>query len=327
MISNDKNKLEMESSGIMKNEHHMPVMSAEVLEYLVPEKGACRFVDCTLGFGGHSLLVLKKNPEIEVFGIDQDINAVNYAKERLSFAKDRILIEKGRFSNVFELMQDNNWDTADRFLLDIGVSSPQIDIPERGFSYRFNGPLDMRMDTKTKKTASQILNYSPKEELIRIFRVYGEIRSARRLAEAIVERRKTKLWFGTTELAELCEKVIPPPRKGGIPSPTLCFQALRIAVNGELEELEEAVKSILRILAPKGRIGVISYHSLEDRIVKNIFKEEATNCICPPGLPVCVCDHKASLKLLTRKPLIPTGKEMELNKRSRSAKMRVAEKL
>jgi 16S rRNA (cytosine1402-N4)-methyltransferase len=315
MVNNDENKF------------HVPVMSSEVLEYLVPEKGSCRFVDCTLGFGGHSNLALKKNSELKLLGIDQDINAINYAKERLNFAEDRILIEKGRFSNVVELMEKNNWDTADSFLLDIGVSSPQIDVPERGFSYRFNGPLDMRMDNKTKKTASQILNYTSREELIRIFRVYGEIRSARKLADAIVERRATKLWFSTTELAELCNKVIPQPRKGGIPAPTLCFQALRIAVNEELEELEEALKSILDVLSPKSRVGVISYHSLEDRIVKNIFKEEATDCICPPGLPVCVCNHRASLKLLTRKPLMPTNEELDINKRSRSAKMRVVEKL
>jgi 16S rRNA (cytosine1402-N4)-methyltransferase len=310
-----------------ENKFHVPVMSSEVLEYLIPKNGECKFVDCTLGFGGHSLLALRKNPEVKVLGIDQDINAINYAKERLSFAEDRILIEKGRFSSVVDLMKVNNWDTADSFLLDIGVSSPQIDVPGRGFSYRFNGPLDMRMDSKTKKTAAQILNYSPIEELIKIFRVYGEIRSARRLAEAVVERRATRLWFNTTELAELCKKVLPPPRKGGIPSPTLCFQALRIAVNGELEELEDALISILDILKPKGRVAVISYHSLEDRIVKNIFREEATNCICPPGLPVCVCDHKASLKIITKKPLIPTAEEMGINTRSRSAKMRIAEKL
>ena len=311
-----------------ENKYHIPVMSSEVLDYLIPDNEACRFVDCTLGFGGHSYLALKKNPKIHLLGIDQDINAINHAKERLSFADERVIVEKGRFSNVVELMQKNDWSTADSFLLDIGVSSPQIDMPERGFSYRFNGPLDMRMDTKAnKKTASQILNYAPLEELVKIFRVYGEIRKSRKLAGAIVERRSTRLWFNTKELAELCQKIIPPPRKGGIPAPTLCFQALRIAVNSELEELEIALKEIINVLNVKGRIGVISYHSLEDRIVKNIFKNEATNCICPPGLPACICTHKASVKIITKKPLTPTEKELENNKRARSAKMRVAEKL
>ena len=310
-----------------ENKFHVPVMSEEVLHYLVPEKGEFRFVDCTLGFGGHSFLALNKNPSIKVLGIDQDINAVNYAKKRLEFAGNRFLVNKGRFSEAVDIMEENGWDYADFFLLDIGVSSPQIDVAERGFSYRFNGPLDMRMDTRGTTTAAQVLNYSSEDELKRIFRDYGEIKQSRKLARAVVARREEKPWFTTKELAELCEKVLPQPRKGGIPIPTLCFQALRIAVNDELGELERALKSIIEVTAPKGRIGVISYHSLEDRIVKNIFRKEATDCICPPGLPQCVCGHKASLKVLTKKPLIPVDEELKVNSRSRSAKFRVAEKL
>ena len=309
------------------NQLHIPVMSSEVLEYLVPEQGDCRFVDCTLGYGGHSKMVLEKNSKVELLGIDQDSNAIEHAENILGFAGNRVYIEKGRFSEVVSLMEKQSWNSADFFLLDIGVSSPQIDKAERGFSYRFNGPLDMRMNTKDKKTAARILNYSSVHELAKIFRDYGEIKSAGRLARAVVERRLERPWLNTSELAELCEKVLPIPRKGGMPSPTLCFQALRIAVNGELEELENALKAILDVINPKGRIGVISYHSLEDRIVKNIFRDEAKDCLCPPGLPVCKCGHEAKLKLITKKPITPTQKELNVNKRSRSAKMRVAEKL
>ncbi|MCF7888848.1 MAG: 16S rRNA (cytosine(1402)-N(4))-methyltransferase RsmH, partial [Victivallales bacterium] len=276
-----------------ENMIHEPVMAEEVLEHLVPAKGEFRFVDCTLGFGGHSCLVLKKNPDIKVLGIDQDMNAIDYAEKRLSFADDRILIEKGRFSSVSSFMIKNDWKYADFFLLDIGVSSQQIDLPERGFSYRYNGPLDMRMDSKTgNRTAAQILNNYTFSELVRIFKDYGEIKQAGKLAAAVIERRKKKTWFKTGELVDLCEKVLPRPRKSGPPVPSLCFQALRIEVNNELGELQEALKAILGVASEKGRIGVISYHSLEDRIVKNFFRREASDCLCPPGLPECVCDHK-----------------------------------
>jgi 16S rRNA (cytosine1402-N4)-methyltransferase len=310
-----------------KIQKHIPVMASEVLEYLIPEEGACRVIDCTLGYGGHSSLILQKNKDVELLGIDRDDNALNYAENALEFASDRIQLVKGQFSEIEDIMDDVGWNNADAVLLDIGVSSPQIDEAERGFSHRFNGPLDMRMDRKSAKTAARILNHVSLEELAHIFRDFGEVRKPWKLAEAIVERRKIKPWFGTKELAELCEKVLPRPRKGGLPVPTLCFQALRIAVNDELLELEESLEAVLDILSPGGRVAVISYHSLEDRIVKNIFKREATQCLCPPGLPVCICGHVSTLKVLTKKPLTATNTEIQINRRSASAKMRVAEKL
>ncbi len=310
-----------------KYRKHVPVMALEVLEFLIPEDKSCRVVDCTLGYGGHSSLILKKNPKVELLGIDRDDNALKYAEKVLAFASDRVKLVKGRFSEIADIVENAGWAGVDAVLLDIGVSSPQIDEAERGFSHRFNGPLDMRMDRRSTKTAASILNHSSIEELAHIFRDFGEVKRPWKLAEAIVERRRSKPWLGTKELAELCEKVLPRPRRGGLPVPTLCFQALRIAVNDELGELENALEDTIEILRPEGRVGVISYHSLEDRIVKNIFKREATECLCPPGLPVCQCGHVQVVKIITKKPLIAKNLEVESNRRSASAKMRVAEKL
>ena len=306
---------------------HIPVMASEVLEYLIPQEGACRVVDCTLGYGGHSSLILQKNREVELLCIDRDDNAINNAANVLGFAMERVKLVKGKFSEVVDIMNSVGWNDADAVLLDIGVSSPQIDEVERGFSHRFNGPLDMRMDRKNTKTAARILNHSSIEELAHIFRNFGEIKKSWKLAEAVVERRKLKPWFGTKELAELCEDILPRPRRGSLPVPTLCFQALRIAVNDELGELEKSLEVVIDILCSGGRVAVISYHSLEDRIVKNIFKREATECLCPPGLPVCQCGHVPLLKILTKKPLTASSSEIQVNRRSASAKMRVAEKL
>ena len=306
---------------------HIPVMASEVLEYLIPQEGACRVVDCTLGYGGHSSLILQKNREVELLCIDRDDNAINNAANVLGFAMERVKLVKGKFSEVVDIMNSVGWNDADAVLLDIGVSSPQIDEVERGFSHRFNGPLDMRMDRKNTKTAARILNHSSIEELAHIFRNFGEIKKSWKLAEAVVERRKLKPWFGTKELAELCEDILPRPRRGSLPVPTLCFQALRIAVNDELGELEKSLEAVIDILCSGGRVAVISYHSLEDRIVKNIFKREATECLCPPGLPVCQCGHVPLLKILTKKPLTAGSSEIQVNRRSASAKMRVAEKL
>lgn len=306
---------------------HIPVMSAEVLQYLVPNDTAYRVVDCTLGFGGHSAQILKKNSKVSLLGIDQDDNALLFATHLLKTISNKISIVKGKFSDVVRIMHDIGWKTADAFLFDLGVSSPQIDQATRGFSYRFHGPLDMRMDIKSTKTAASILNHASRNELIHIFREYGEIEKAWKLADAIIERRTQKPWFYTTELAQLCEKIFPVQRRRTLPSATLCFQALRIAVNNELEELEKTLESVIPALSIGGRIVVISYHSLEDRIAKNIFRRESTKCLCSPQLPVCLCNHKAVLKILTKKPIVSSLEEIENNIRARSAKMRVAEKV
>jgi 16S rRNA (cytosine1402-N4)-methyltransferase len=310
-----------------EDQKHVPVMAKEVLEYVMPGTGKCKIVDCTVGYGGHSSLILLKNNNALLLGIDRDAAALCHARAKLTFAEDRTNLIKGKFSEVVSIMKSISWDRADGVLLDIGVSSPQIDEPDRGFSHRFNGPLDMRMDQRSSKTAAQILNHSSLEELAHIFRDYGEIRKPWKLAEAVVERRGEKPWFSTKELAELCNQVLDRPRKGGLPLPTLCFQALRIAVNDELRELEKALEGIIDVLNPGGRVVVLSYHSLEDRIVKNIFKREATECLCPPGLPICRCEHRARLKILTKKPLTAGKEEIEINRRAASAKMRAAERL
>jgi len=309
------------------NTLHDPVLAAEVIEYLIPPSGECHFIDCTLGYGGHSILALQKNPNLFLLGIDRDANAVKYSTEALKEYSNRICIKNGKFSEIEKLSNSIGWKSADAVLMDIGVSSPQIDIPSRGFAFRDNGPLDMRMDANEEMTASYILNHYSVERLAWIFREYGEIKQAFKLATAIVDRRDSKPWMMTKELAELCDDVLTLNRRSGPPAPTLCFQALRIEVNNELKELENAVKSTIGLLKIGGRIGVISYHSLEDRIVKNILKLESTNCICSTKYPVCVCGHKASIKLLTKKPVTPNANEIMNNRRASSAKLRIAEKI
>ncbi|MCP4179796.1 MAG: 16S rRNA (cytosine(1402)-N(4))-methyltransferase RsmH [bacterium] len=308
-------------------EYHIPVMAQEVLDYLILSSEKQRIIDGTLGFGGHSKLMLDKNPNAELLGIDRDDTAIKYTTDLLSFAKERVTIAKGKFSELAEISESIGWEKVDSILLDIGVSSLQIDKGERGFSFRENGPLDMRMDNRQKKTASQILNFAHVEDLAKIFREYGEIKQAWKLANAVVDRRADKPWFYTHDLAELCKEVLTLTRRNGPPAPTLCFQALRIAVNDELGELEKAVRSSIDLLDKGGRLCVISYHSLEDRIVKKIFKNEAAECICPPGLPICKCDHKAIIKLITKKPMVARAAELKINRRAASAKMRIAEKI
>ncbi len=306
---------------------HVPVMAKEVLEYLVPAQGGGRIIDGTLGFGGHSSAIIRKNPLVELLGIDRDSYALNHSRALFADHAGRVTIIKARFSELADVAASIGWNYVDGVLLDIGVSSHQIDEDFRGFSFRRNGPLDMRMDSEEKKTASYILNKSSVEELSEIFKNYGEISGAYKLARAVVEKRGVKPWLSTKEFSDLCEEVLPSQRRNGPPVATLCFQALRIAVNDELNELDKAVKGAIRLLKKGGRIAVISYHSLEDRIVKNIFRRESTDCLCNVKLPICKCGHKASVKLITKKPLAPTAEEIKDNRRASSAKMRVAEKI
>ncbi len=307
---------------------HAPVMCAEVLDALaVAGERPVRIVDGTLGYGGHSSLILRRNAQAELLGIDRDDEAILGAKEVLSFASGRIHLVKGDFSGLAEHAARIGWHQVDAILLDLGVSSPQIDEAGRGFSHRLDGPLDMRMDGVSGKTACAILNTASQEELERIFGQYGEIRGSRILARAVVARRKERPWGGTGELARLCEAVLPSQRRTAPPSPTLCFQALRIAVNDELGELERALPTAVELLAPRGRLVVISYHSLEDRIVKRFIRHEASECLCPPGLPICMCGHRPAVRDLTRKPIRPTEAEIRDNRRAASAKLRTAEKI
>lgn len=316
-----------QNSGVERKREHIPVMPEEVIKYLAPGNGAYKIVDGTLGCGGHSSMILNFNANAELLGIDRDSEAIKKAGEVLEFAGNRVRFVRDSFGNLAEQVIGTGWLPVDAVLLDLGISSPQIDTPERGFSLRMDGPLDMRMDNSASLTAARVLNNFSEDELARIFREYGEIRESRKLARAIVCRREEKAWSRTKELAELCGSVLHTSRKKSVPAATLCFQALRICVNNELEELKKGLKGAVEVIRPGGRIVVISFHSLEDRIVKNFFKREASNCLCPPGLPVCICGHKPSLKLITRKPLTASREEIRSNPRAASAKMRVAEKI
>lgn len=307
---------------------HIPVLPEETVSCAMPQtSGAFRVIDGTVGYGGHSSLILKKNPDAELLGIDRDETALANAAERLSFAGARVRLTHGRFSTLAEKAAGAGWEKVDSILLDIGVSSPQIDTPERGFSFRFEAPLDMRMDRSRGITAADVVNTYSVQELTRIFRDYGELREARRLAEAIVRQREIKALTMCGELAELCEKVLRVPggkRRTGPPAPTLPFQAIRIEVNGELDELRTALESAVDLLNEGGRLSVISFHSLEDRIVKQFFRDMAVKCKCPPGCPVCICNWQPKLEILTTKPLTASEEELAENPRSACAKLRCA---
>ncbi len=306
---------------------HISVLPREVLDLLIARTGPMKVIDGTVGYGGHSSLILEKNAEAVLLGIDRDGEALAAAEKVLSFAGDRVHLVRDSFSNLAACAAGLGWHSVDAILLDLGVSSPQIDNPSRGFSYRLDGPLDMRMDVQSRETASRILNTYSYGELERIFRGYGEIRKSRTLAQEIVNRRKQKEWMYTAELAELCNSIPGIVRRGGPPAPSLCFQALRIEVNRELDELEKALENGINLLAPGGRMAVISFHSLEDRMVKQYFNMMARYCLCPPGIPICVCGHRQSLKLIAKKPIMATEEEVAGNRRAASAKLRVAEKL
>ncbi len=309
--------------------HHIPVLAADVLEHLTfPAGRKVRMIDGTLGGGGHSALLLEKYPDLELLGIDRDEMALENAGKKLGFAKGRFQLFHGEYARMREFAEKVGWDEVDGILLDIGVSSPQIDLPERGFSWRHEGPLDMRMDQSSEVTAGRVLNFTSEEELCRIFREYGELRSAAKLARAVVEKRENGFFGTTADLVKLCDETLGKSAPGKLPIPTLVFQALRIAVNRELEQLEEGLASSLELLKSGGRIVVISFHSLEDRIVKEFFRRESTGCICPPGLPVCCCGHKALLELPLRSKAVTASKEeLKNNPRAACAKLRVAEKL
>ena len=313
----------------MSEFRHIPVLPEEVLEHLTfdPDRPA-RMIDGTVGGGGHSALLLKKYPLLEVLGIDRDAAALDAAGTNLAFAGPRVRLCRAEYAEMKKCAHEIGWENVDGILLDIGVSSPQIDRPERGFSWRHEGPLDMRMDQRSGVTAGRLLNFGSEEELTRIFREYGELRSAGKLARAVVERRK-KAFFGTTaELVQLCDDTLGRSGPGKLPLPTLVFQALRIAVNGELDQLRRGLWNGVELLAPGGRIAVITFHSLEDRIVKEFFKRESTACICPPGLPVCRCGHRPTLTLpLGSRVVTASEEELKRNPRSGCAKLRTAEKL
>jgi 16S rRNA (cytosine1402-N4)-methyltransferase len=279
-----------------------------------------------VGQAGHARQILERiTPGGRLLGIDRDPAAVEAARAALAQFELAVKVVHGRFSDLDALAHQAGFDAADLVLFDFGISSTQLDAPERGFSFRGDGPLDMRMDSSADLTAEQIVNHSDAAEIERILRTYGEERWARRIAQFIVARRPLRT---TRDLAQAVEAAI--PRKAwprDINVATRTFQGLRIAVNNELDEIEAGLKAALSILKPGGRMATISFHSLEDRLVKSFFIVESKDCICPPQQPVCTCGHRASLHIVTRRPVRPSEEEVAANPRARSARLRVAEKL
>lgn len=310
------------------NFEHIPVLLNETLEYLGLKKGGV-YIDGTLGGAGHSSEIIKRIlPGGVLIGIDQDSNAIKAASERLEAYKDHVIIVRDNFRNIKAIAREHGYEAVDGILLDIGVSSHQLDEEERGFSYMHDGPLDMRMNTEKDYTASDIVNTASEHELTRIFRDYGEEKWAARIAKFIVEERKKDKIDTTFKLVEIIKKAIPAAarREGGHPAKRT-FQALRIAVNEELDVLEQALQDAVDILKPGGRLVVITFHSLEDRIVKTIFNNMEKPCTCPPQLPICMCGKEPLLKAITRKPVVAGKEELEANSRSKSAKLRAAERV
>jgi 16S rRNA (cytosine1402-N4)-methyltransferase len=306
---------------------HTPVLLAEVTHYLSPHQGSI-VVDCTLGGAGHAKeIAAALAPDGLLIGIDQDDAALTAAADTLRLGQQTRFL-KGNFGDLDTLLADAKVPYVDGFLFDLGVSSPQLDFTERGFSYKGNAPLDMRMDTTAGGlTAADVVNSYQEADLARVIRDYGEERWASRIAAFIVAARARRPVSSTSELVDIIKSAVPAAARKDGPHPARrTFQALRIEVNQELEVLEKALDAAVRWLVPGGRIVVISYHSLEDRVVKQTFARLAQGCTCPPGLPVCVCDAKPVVRVLTRRAVTPTAEEVERNPRSRSAKLRAAEK-
>ncbi|NSL50772.1 16S rRNA (cytosine(1402)-N(4))-methyltransferase RsmH [Calidifontibacillus erzurumensis] len=287
------------------------------------------YVDCTLGGAGHSELILSKlSNSGRLYAFDQDDMALQYAKEKLAPYKDQVTLIKSNFRYLKKELEDRGVQEVDGLLFDLGVSSPQLDLAERGFSYHQDAPLDMRMDQSAPISAYDVVNNWDYEDLVKIFFKYGEEKFSKQIARKIESYRKEKKIETTVELAELIKEAIPAParRTGGHPAKRV-FQAIRIAVNDELKAFEEALEDAISITKPGGRIAVITFHSLEDRICKTIFNKWSKGPELPPGLPLIPEEYKPKLKIITKKPILPSKEEVESNNRARSAKLRVAEKL
>lgn len=307
--------------------HHLSVLPEDVIRLLQPQAGKT-YLDGTLGGGGHSALILEKAPGATVIGIDRDQSALAAAGARLSPYGGHVRLLHGDFAAAAELLGQIGVTALDGFILDLGVSSHQLDTRERGFSFQQDGPLDMRMDSSSGQTAADLLNEVPEEELERILLDYGEERWAKRIAAFIVKERSIAPIDTTYRLVDIIKGAVPKAKwDERIHPATRVFQALRIAVNTELESLERGMRAALDLLRPGGRGVIISFHSLEDRIVKHIFREYAAGCTCPRQIPVCVCGNTPRVKILTGRPVIATEAETNANSRARSAKLRAIEKL
>lgn len=307
---------------------HIPVLFEEIMDIMAPQPGE-RFVDCTLGGGGHSRGFLERiGPDGTLIGIDQDTNALAAAGENLKEFGDRVTYVHSNYSNLDAILNEYAPDGVDGILFDIGVSSHQLDEKDRGFSYMQDAPLDMRMNREQSLDAWQVVNTYSEEELHRIIKEYGEERWAKRVAQFIVEFRRKKPIDTTGELVDIIKRAIPKgAREEGSHPAKRTFQAIRIEVNDELGVLTRTIEVAVKHLRKGGRVGIISFHSLEDRIVKEQFRYLASDCICPPELPFCQCDKVSEVKILTRKPVTATKEELEQNSRAKSAKFRAVEKI
>ena len=311
----------------MKEFHHISVLLEECLEGLDIKPDGI-YVDGTLGGAGHSSQIVQRLTTGRLIGIDRDCVALEASGKRLEPYKDRVTLVHSNFCEMKQVMEDLGIPGVDGILLDLGVSSPQLDDGERGFSYMADAPLDMRMNNQDSLSAYEVVNTWSQDELKRILFDYGEERYAPRIASAICRRREEKPIETTLELVDVIRSAMPPQALREKQHPAKrSFQAIRIAVNDELGSVEKAMRDAIPLLNPGGRLAVITFHSLEDRIVKNAMAEAAKGCTCPPNFPVCVCGKKPIVKLVSRKPIVATEEELEVNPRSRSAKLRVCEKL
>ena len=310
----------------LSQKNHRPVLLRETIESLAVKRGGL-FVDCTVGLGGHSEAILQASPDAQVLGIDRDEEALRLARERLAEFGGRFRAVRADFRELTRVLATAEVKAVRGILADLGVSSLQLDSPSRGFSFRHEAPLDMRMDMSSGETAAELLGRLSEVEIARLIFEYGEERHSRRIARRIVARREAgEPVTSTTELAKLVERAIG-GKKRRIHPATRTFQALRIAVNRELEGLDQFVADAFDALEPHGRLAVISFHSLEDRIIKRTLLKLSGRCQCPPRLPQCACGARQVIEILTRRPLTPTEDEIAENPRSRSAKLRIAARL
>ena len=314
--------------------HHIPVLCDKVVDFLNPKPESI-YIDGTVGLGGHSAAILEISaPSGRLIGIDLDVEALTVAENRLHTFGERVSLINGNFAEMDVLLASHSVHAVDGILLDLGVSSLQLDTPHRGFSFNHTGPLDMRMNLgrglesakQTPLTAMRVVNDSTMDVLAGIFRQYGEERFAKRIAERVVRARQQEPITTTTQFAEIVKKAIP-QKTFKIHPATRVFQALRIHVNAELENLRSGLDVAISLLKPGGRLCVITFHSLEDRIVKHYFLTCAKTCICPPKTPICICEHKPSVEIVIKRPVLPGESEIQHNPRARSAKLRVVRKL
>jgi len=303
---------------------HIPVLLDEVMQELNPHPGQ-RFIDATVGAGGHAEAILKATaPDGRILALDVDPAALHIARQRLAPYLHRVHLVNTNFEEVASVAQSHDFVPVHGIIVDLGLSSMQLNAIERGFSFQSEGPLDMRFDPSGSTTAADLVNSLSQDDLADLLYRFGEERRSRAIARAIVAARPLNT---TRELAEVVTRTVGGRRKARIHPATRTFQALRIAVNDELGVLSNALSEMMAILAPGGRLAIISFHSLEDRIVKNFFKQETKDCICPPEQLTCICNHRATLCIITRKPITASSHELSVNPRARSAKLRVAERL